>query len=236
MRLTATLLFASALLCHAAEIVSGRWEGTVQIPERDLKVIIDLAQDNGRTWNGSIIVPGLAIKGVPLVDIVVNDSETTFTIKGALGGSQVGPAQFKGRLNAKGALAGDFVQAGNSAPFVLEKTGPPQVEFPPTSTAVAKELEGEWKGQYELFGYPRKVTIKLTNRPAGGATAEFVIVGKKTNNLPVEMVTQEGDLLRIESRETGINYEGRFRKEANEINGILEQAPLELPLVLRRTE
>lgn len=237
-RLIATaLLFASALFCKAAEAVAGRWEGLIQIPERDLKVIVDLAQDGGGTWLGSIIAPGLSIKGAALSEISVKDSDVAFAIKTALGGPQVGQAKFKGRLDAKGgALSGDFTQAGNTAPFVLQKAGPAQVEPPATSTAVAKEFEGEWKGQYELFGYPRNVTLKLTNRAAGGATADFVIVGKKTNNVPVDLVTQEGDFLRIESREFGINYEGRFAKDAGEIKGTFEQGAVELPLVLRRAQ
>ena len=127
------------------------------------------------------------------------------------------------------------MQAGNTAPFTLEKTGPPQVELPVRSTSIAKEFEGEWKGEYELFGYPRHVTIKLANR-ADAASAEFVVVGKKTNSLPVDLVTQEGSFVRIDSHEIGISYEGRFRKESGEINGTFIQGGLELPLVLRRAK
>jgi hypothetical protein len=236
MRLVATLLFASALLCDGAEIAAGRWEGSIQIPERELKVIVDLAQDKAGAWIGSIIVPGLEIKGTPLTDIVVKESEAAFAIKNALAGQQIAAARFQARLNAKGALAGDFLQGGNTAPFALEKTGPPQVELPPQSSAVAKELEGEWIGEYELLGYPRHVTIRLTNHAGGGVTTEFVVVGKKTTNLPVDLVTQQEDFIRIESHETGINYEGRFRKEAGEIKGTFEQGPLEIPLVLHRAK
>ena len=236
MRLVGTLFFASALLCDAAEIAAGRWEGSIQIPDRELKVIVDLAQDKAGAWVGSVILPGLDVKGAALADIVVKDSEAAFAIKNALSGPQIGQAKFQARLNAKGDLAGDFLQAGNSAPFVLEKTGPPQVELPLQSTAVAKELEGEWIGEYELLGYPRHVTIRLTNHAGGGATSEFVVVGKKTNNLPVDLVTQQEDFIRIESHETGINYEGRFRKDAGEIKGTFEQGPLEIPLVLRRAK
>jgi hypothetical protein len=232
----AILLFASTLISQAAETVPGRWEGLIKIPERELKVIIDLAQDAEGSWVGSIIVPGLGIKGAPLSDISIKDSDIAFTIKSALGGPQVGQPKFKGRLNEKARLAGEFAQAGNTAPFELEKTGPPQVELPPVSTAIAKEFEGEWKGQYELFGYPRNVTLKLANRAVGGASADFVIVGKKTNNVPVDLIIQEGDLLRIESREFGINYEGRFARDAGEIKGTFEQGAVELPLVLRRAK
>jgi hypothetical protein len=231
MRLTLTFIFISTLFCHAQESASGRWEGSIKIPEHDLKVIVDLAQGMDGIWTGSIIVPGMDVKGAALTDIVFKDSELTFTIKRAIGG-----AKFSGHVSANGALTGDFMQAGNTAPFTLQKTGPPQVELPARNTAIARELEGEWKGEYELFGYPRHVTIKLANHGANGATAEFVVVGKKTNNLPVDLVTQEGGFLAIDSHETGISYEGSFRKDSGEINGTFLQGAIALPLVLRRAK
>jgi len=132
-------------------------------------------------------------------------------------------------------MTGKFLQAGNSAAFRLTKTGPAQVELPIRSTAVSKELEGEWKGDYELTGYARHVTIKLSNRGAGGATADFVIIGKKVNNLPVDLVTQEGDLLTVESHATGLGYEGRFDKGSGQLKGTIAQGPLEVPLNLTRS-
>ena len=228
--LGASFLLASTTVCRAEESASGRWEGSVQIPGRELTLIVDLAQDGQGSWIGSIIIPGLDVKGALLTEIAVKGSGASFAIKTARGLE----ATLKGNLNADGTLAGNFVEAGNTAPFVLKKTGPPQVEASPRNTAIAKELEGEWKGEYELYGYPRKVTIKLVNHGAVGARAEFMVVGKKTNNLPVDLVTQEGDFLTIDSHETGISYEGRFRKD--EIKGTFTQAGIELPLVLRRAQ
>jgi hypothetical protein len=85
-----------------------------------------------------------------------------------------------------------------------------------------------------MMGYARQVTMQFSNRGAEGAALEFVIVGKKTNNVPVSLATQEGDFLSIKSDEFGITYEGRFRKEAGEINGTITQGPFEVPLVMRR--
>ena len=232
MRLLAAIFFASAVLCQAAESAAGRWEGSAQIPGGELKLIVDLSEESGKGWIGSIIVPGFGVKGAPLGDIALKESEFAFAIKGAFGGQ----AKFKAHLSADGHLAGDFMQGGNTAPFVLEKTGPPQVELPPRSTAVSKELEGEWKGEYELNGYARHVTMKFANRGPDGAGVEFVIAGKKTNNVPVSLMTQEGDFLSIKSDEFGITYEGRFRKEAAEIKGVFTQGPFELPLVMRRAQ
>jgi len=137
-RLITILIVAAALPCRAEDVISGRWEGTAQIPDDELTVLVDLAQDNG-AWVGSIIIPGLGLKGVPLTDIKVQPPHVSFAVKGPLG------IQLKLRIDANNKMAGNFEQAGNRAPATLQKTGPPQVEYPPRNTPVAKELEGEWK-------------------------------------------------------------------------------------------
>ncbi len=235
MRLLAAIFFASAVLCQAAENAAGRWEGSAQIPGRDLKLIVDLSEDAEKGWIGSIIVPGFGVKGAQLVDLKVRSSDVAFAIKGALGNERAGKAELKAHLTADGHLAGDFTQGGNSAPFVLEKTGPAQVDLLPRNTAVSKELEGEWKGDYEMMGYARHATMKFANRGADGAAVEFVVVGKKVNNVPVSLVTQAGDFVTVKSDDFGITFEGRFVKEAGEIKGTLSQGSMEAPLLLRRT-
>ena len=232
MRLVVLFVFASALICSAEDRASGRWDGAVQIPGRELQVVVDLAKAGDDPWHGSITISGLNIQGAQLVDIAVQDSGAFFGIKTSRGLE----ATFKGHFGDDGTLSGDFIQAGNQAAFILKKIGAPQVEAPLRSTLVAKEIEGEWKGEYQIFGTPRHVTLKLANGAENSATAELVVIGKKVNNLPVDLVTQEGDLITIDSHQTGIGYEGRSNKEANEIKGTFMQGPIELPLILHKTK
>jgi hypothetical protein len=227
LRLITVLIVAAALPSRAEDAISGRWEGTARVPDDELPVIVDLAQENG-AWVGSIIIPGFGVKGTPLTDIKMEPPDVKFAVKGPLG------IQLNLRLlEAEKKLAGNFEQTGNRAPATLQKTGPPQVEHPPRNTPVAKELEGEWKGDYEMLGYTRHVSIKFANHP-DGATADFVIVGRKHNVLPVDLVTQEGDLVTVDSHETGFSFEGRLRD--GKLTGAIRQAATETPLVLERAK
>ena len=153
--------------------------------------------------------------------------DVNFAVKGALG------IQLKVRLDANNKMAGNFEQAENRAPASLQKTGPPQLEYSPQNTPVAKELEDEWKGDYEMLGYPRHVSIKFVNHP-DGATADFVIVGRKHNVLPVDLVTQEGDLVTVDSHEMGFSFEGRLKN--GKLSGAVRQGAIETPLVLVRAK
>lgn len=229
MRWFTGLVVTASSLVHAADSPAGRWEGFALIPQRELPLVIDLAHDAAGQWTGSAIVPGMGVKGAPLAELTVKPAEVAFTVPDALGGLTL-----KGKLSADGSLAGEFRQGGNTAPFTLKRTGTAQVEPPSQSTAVARELEGEWRGSYELMGYPRQVTLSLTNQPGGAASVRFVIVGKRTNDVSVDLVTQEGDFVTLESRAFQITVEGRYRKEGDEFRGTFRQGPFELPLNLRR--
>ena len=227
LRLVAIVVLATALPSRGEEAISSRWEGTTHIPGDELTVIVDLAQENG-AWVGSIIIPGLDVKGAPLTDIQVKPPDVSFSVKGPLG------IQLKLQLDGNGRMTGNLEQAGNRAATTLQRTGPPQVEQPQRNTPVAKELEGEWKGDYEMLGYTRHVSIKFTNRGPNGAGAEFVIVGRKHNNLPVDLVTQEGDLITVDSHDIGFSFEGRLRN--GKLTGMIRQGATETPLVLERAQ
>ena len=222
------LIGTTATAAEADSALEGRWSGKIQIPGQELILVVDLAR--GANWNGCATLPGLNVKGAALTEIQVRGADVAFGIQ-AMTGPGVEPPKIKARLSDE-KLVGDFLQGGNTARFVLEKIGPPQVEEPPRSTPVAKEFEGDWKGDYELLAYPRKVTLKLQNHPTQRASADFVIVGRKVNNLPVDRITQQGNFITIDSSAYGLSYEGRL--ENGEIHGTLFQGPIEVALVLRR--
>jgi len=230
MRLPHLLLLASALLCRAAEPAAGHWEGAVHIPGLEVPLVIDLAPDSAGKWTGSTTIPGFGIKGAPLADLAVNDSGVMFSLKGTFG-----DPKFTARLTADGGLAGDFTQEGNTAPFVLRKNGPPQVEPPRTGAAVRKALEGEWRGEFDAPANKVRARLTLTNQ-AVGTVAKFVIGYRKDTDLPVDFVTEEGGWLTVEASEYGVVYEGRFRAETNEIAGVFKQGGFQSPLVFRRAE
>jgi hypothetical protein len=228
-----TLLFALSVPCVGTDL-EGRWEGVVLVPERPLRLVVDLAQEGGNAWTGSLVMPGLGIKGAPLAIVAVDGSEVRFESRLALAERVDGPATFVARLGPDGTLAGEMRHAGNQASFALKRTGNAQVDTPARSTPVTSAVEHEWRGQFELGGYPRHVTLVFANRREGGATARFLIVGKQSNELPIDLVVQDGNFVRVESAASQIAFEGRLAPDRTEIAGVLELGSLELPLVIHR--
>jgi hypothetical protein len=211
----------------ASEPAASRWEGTVHIPGRELKLVVDIAVNGEGKWTGSVIAPGFGLKGTPLSDISVKDSDVSFTVQGGLGNPKL-----TGHLNGD-ELSGNYEQAGNKAPFVLQRVGPPQVELPRKSTAVRKEFEGEWSGEMNYLGRKVTVKVKLANQADGRSSGQITLIGRRETVLPVDLITQDGALLSLELFEPGISYDAQFHQQSNEINGQFTLGGTEIPLSLR---
>jgi hypothetical protein len=212
---------------------SGRWEGTVSLADREVPVAVDLAPSDGGGWVGSVVLSGVDVKGAPLSEIAVTPPRVSFVLASPQGDRGLN-ARFEARVEEPGRMTGTLTRAGREAPLSLRRTGDAQVDRPLASTKVAAATPGEWRGEYELFGYPRKVTLLLRNG-TGAATATFVIEGKRRNELPVDLVRQEGDTVFVVSSASGIRFEGRVSADGKDLAGGVFMGPLEVPLALRRS-
>jgi hypothetical protein len=68
----------------------------------------------------------------------------------------------------------------------------------------------------------------------GKATGKLVFIGRRETTLPLDLVTQESDMPTLEVLQASMVFEGRLRKDANQIAGSFQQGPVEAELVLRR--
>jgi hypothetical protein len=172
-------------------------------------------------------------QGAQLTDIGVHDA-TCHSRSRVASRSARRPGKVPGAVGSERLDERNFTQAGNSARVLVEAH-----RIRASRAAGAKHRRGQRARRqvgrrlraHGLLA-PRHAEPDESRRRA--SNREFVIVGKKVNNLPVDLLTQDGAFLRVESHEIGINFEGRFRKDTNEISGTCQQGPFEVPLVLHR--
>ena len=127
---------------------SGHWEGTLKVPQMELKVEIDLARDSQGVFAGTFGQPAQGVKGLPLSSVTVEASAVRFVVKG---GPE--PATFDGALSADGtSISGTVTQGGFTIPMNLSRTGDARIVPAPKSAPIAKELEGTWNGTLDVNG------------------------------------------------------------------------------------
>ncbi len=218
----------------AADQALGRWEGAIQIPGEELQVAVDLDRGASGGWIGSITSAGLHIKGAPLAGIDIQGERLKFALRDGLGPVPDSSVTFNGTFRGRNTLVGTYSQGGHTAPFTLRRTGAAQVDLPLANTAVSPALVGTWKGDYDMSGYPHHVTLDIMNHGGGAATATFTVIGKQEHTLSVDLLVEQEGLLRIESHQFQITFEGRLLENAGELKGSIAQGSTEAPLVLRR--
>lgn len=223
----AMLLLSVAALADPAW--QGRWEGEADLNGMTMGLVIDLALGEKGGWVGSITLPGRFVEGAPLGAVDVDAAGLRATLPATLGeGGAIA-------LRPDGArLTGEWRQGGQRTALRLVRSGAAQVDLAEASTPVAAALQGRWEGGYELGGAPRQVTLTLANPEGGPAQATLVIVGKRRNEVPVDLVVQSERWLRVVSSEAGLALELRWPAPDGVLRGQFVQGPLQADVVLRR--
>jgi len=207
---------------------SGHWEGTLKVPQMDLKVEIDLARDSQGIFAGTFSQPAQGVKGLPLSSVTVEASAVRFVVKG---GSE--PATFDGALSADGTtISGTVMQSTFTIPMNLSRTGDARVVPAPKSAPIAKELEGTWNGTLDVDGAPMRLVVKMANRTDGTAAGTVASPDGSGVEIPIGM-TQEGSSVTIDVPSVGASFVGILNPAGTELSGTWTQRSAALPLTLK---
>jgi hypothetical protein len=225
MHIALMILYVAMLQAQTAPDPSGHWEGSVQIPGREMNFEVDLAKNSKGQFNGTIGVPAQNEKGVPLMNIVVDGTNITF-------GRSDQP--FHGVIAADGkSIFGDYTISGFVLPFTLSRTGEAHIEPAPKNRAVSKEFEGTWNGTLQTSTSKLRFVLKMSNQRDGNSMATLLSLDEGGLELPAAM-TQEGRSLKLTFKSVGSSYSGDLNAEGTELSGTFSQGTFSRSLTFRR--
>jgi hypothetical protein len=197
-----SLFVTSPLRAQTTADASGRWEGTIQIPDEPLRIDVDLAKNPQGVWIGSISIPASTTLDVPLADITVNGMAVRFMA------ALPDKATFEGKLSADAqSLSGTVTNRMGGVPFRLTRRGAPNVKVPPPSSPLSKEFEGTWEGIISAGGNVIRMVLKLSAAADGTAIGTLTTIDQN-QEIPVTTVTIKGKQLQLESRSVSATYFG----------------------------
>ena len=225
---TSAVLALSIASAQSKPAGAGHWEGAIQLPDRELKIEVDLAQNPQGEWIGSFTLPDQRVKDAPLGKISVKGAAVGFAIEGI-----PGDPNFKGDLSPDGrTLKGEFTQGGGSLAAELKWISEPHVTLPAKSTAIAKEIEGVWEGTLAIPNGPEiRLRCKLANG-ANGATGTIASLDQGGVDVPLTTITQKDGKLVLEVKTIGGSFTGELKN--GELAGEWTQGRGSLPLVMKR--
>jgi len=222
------LVPGSLAQAQSAPDPSGHWEGTLKVPQMELRVEIDLARNSQGVFAGTFSQPAQRVKGLPLSAVTVEASAVRFVVKG---GAE--PATFDGALSADGtSISGAVSQSGFTIPMNLSRRGDARIARAPKSAPIAKELEGTWNGTLDVNGVPMRLVVKMANQPDGTASGTVVSQDGSGVEIPIGM-TQKGSSLSIEVPSVNASYAGVLNPGGTELAGTWTQQGTAFPLTLK---
>jgi hypothetical protein len=211
----------------AAPSATGHWSGAIETPGQPLAIEVDLKGGAAPAWIGTISIAAQNLKAFPLGSIDVQGKAVTFAIPNV-----PGSPTFKGRLSDDGAtIAGDFTQGGGTIPFKLARAGEAVIAAPAKSTAITKELEGNWTGALAVGGQTLRLNLKLANGP-DGATGSLVSVDQGGVEIAIASIVQAGAHLDLEVPAVAGKFSGDLKD--GKLVGTWSQGPGSLPLEFSR--
>jgi len=228
--LLAALLFLTSSTLHAQTPVdpSGHWEGTIQIPDTQLDIELDLSKNSKGELAGTFGQPAQQVKGLPLSMIEVDGRGVRILLKG---GPQ--PTTFQATVADDGkSMTGTASQGGYSIPFTLTRTGEARIAAVPKSTPITKALEGTWNGTLETNGGPMRLIVKMANQPDGTAAGTVVSPDGSGVEIPIG-ISQNGSNVTIEVPSVAATFVGVLNDAGTEVTGTWTQSSNTLPLTLR---
>ncbi len=209
---------------------SGRWEGSIALPDLQLNVIVDLDRDARGAWTGDIDIPAQGAQDLPLKGIVVSDRSVSFEIT-------IGPGnpRFAGRVAEDGmSITGEFTQGGNTFSFSLKRTGEAKIRAITRNAPLSDEYVGRWEGALETPGGNLRLAFHLANTE-GSATGTIDSYDQGATGIPMSEISASGGLLKLSVRVVGGSYEGKLSEDAKVLTGTWSQGGVSLPLALKKT-
>jgi uncharacterized damage-inducible protein DinB len=158
MFLTVSILFWSPLTWAQSQAnAAGHWEGSINLPGRELVIAVDLERDQDGTWSATMDLPAQGFQYFPLMDVTVEGSTISFAMA-AVPGVPV----FKGALSEDGqTLSGNMSQAGQTFPFKLARTAVAKMEAPATSAPKDPPTSGFRAAFLGEFEHAEKQLVQL---------------------------------------------------------------------------
>ena len=217
-------------LCMAFMLVAqtpgGRWEGTIETPNGDLKIEVDLKNDADAGWIGTISIPEQKLAGFRLRDIKVKDNAVTFGMK------IPGDPTFEGTLAKEGGkISGEMTQGGTTMPFSMNRTGEAKVEKPPRNAALSKELVGTWEGTLDAKGKQFRLRFVLSNQDGAGTAALFSL-DQGNAEFPIERINVADTRVTLEVPIIHGKFSGDLK--GKQLVGTWTQGPAEFPLTITK--
>jgi hypothetical protein len=207
---------------------AGHWEGGVTLPDREMKLNIDVSKDDKGAWMGTLAQPEQNVKNVPLSAVKFEGKNLKFKV-----GNGDNAAEFDCDLDGA-VLKCIASNAMGSTQAGFKRTGEAKIEQAKASGSVSKELEGDWEGTLETPNGTLPVIVHLKNQPDNTVKGTMDSPKQGAKDLPLSDIVQKAESFEFQLPMAGGSFKGTVNKEGTQVTGNWSQGGGSLPLTLKK--
>ena len=216
-----TVILGLVCISYAQSVpsASGHWEGAAIIPGHNISIALDLSQDGTGLWSGSMSFPDEKSSAMRLSGITINAGSVTL--------QSPATSKFEAMIAADGQTMKGSIQLGKKLrPVLLKRISAPAPLTNPSNTAISKQLEGTWQGVLKYGktwgemtppegntpeGASFGIRIRLSTGNDGTAVGDISRLDEPGAELPIDLVQQRGEDIRLEIFSAAVVFTGQFR-------------------------
>jgi uncharacterized protein len=97
----------------------------------------------------------------------------------------------------------------------------------------AKDFDGSWHGTLDAGGTKLRLVVTVTKSDANAYSGKLESLDQGAT-IPIDTITVNGDVVRLEIKSPGIVVEGTLNKEHTELTATLTQSDQQYPIIFKR--
>ncbi len=210
----AVFVTSLSLFGQSATTPAGHWEGTIDLPQKQVRVAADLVQNPDGKWAGSVGFPDLGGTAARLTSIIVKGAMVSVQSMEAL-------CALDGTVAADGStIKGEFVSAllrSVPVPMRLKRVGEARLKPPAGNGSISGDVQGVWEGAlriprtWEGGDPPEGTTLQLRIRLAAGEGGATGIFPNQKTESPITGIAQDGRRVQFEVKASGAFYKAELK-------------------------
>ena len=206
----------------------GEWEGTLQVGEAQLKLVLHLASEKGGELRAKLDSPEQGVYGMEATSASREQNNLRFEL------TPVG-ASFEGRLATDGrTISGTWKQGGENLPLVLNRRSASPGGRKPANAV--SPLEGTWQGAFQNGNMRFRLQLHILHDEEKKLSGTLDSLDQGANGLPMSKLTEKNGLVHFEIAMVSGVYEGTLNAARNSIAGKWSQNQDTVALEFKRSD
>lgn len=209
---------------HAQKGIVGDWEGSLELPGAQLKLLFHITSAEGvysATWDS----PDQGANGLAVDKVEVDGQTVQLSLMG-------GKANYSGEYQEnEDQLKGEFTQGGMKLDLIMSRQ---QADERKVASTPSTPITGDWYGKLETPMGNLRMVFHITEYEGGELSALLDSPDQGTKGIAASAITYKGETLTVEMMGGSASFEGNFNADKEMIDGVFKQAGQELPLIMER--